>query len=292
MLHEFAPAKLNLYLHITGRQPNGYHDLDSLVAFAGIGDDIHIQPADHFSFIVEGPQAGPLRHQPEASNLVVKAAHSLAALTGKKLDVQLTLIKNLPVASGIGGGSSDAAAALRSLARYWNIPLNDPRLIEAAAQHGQDVPVCLKIQNNYMTATGTREAHALPYADIVLINPLLELPTPAVYASYRNGGYGFIASAPFKRIPTDLAELVTYLKERENSLFRPACDLCPEIKTVIKALEQSGSLLARMSGSGATCFGLYPDAKTASDARNAVLKIYPGWWIEKSSIPYLGTASI
>ena len=144
MLTVFAPAKLNLYLHITGRRADGYHDLDSLVAFAGVGDEIVLEDAPRFDFIIEGPQAAHLKGESSDDNLVVKAVKSLAALVDKPLNVKMTLIKNLPVASGIGGGSSDAAAALRALAQHWKIPPSDPRLFEAAAQHGQDVPVCLQ----------------------------------------------------------------------------------------------------------------------------------------------------
>ena len=158
LIHEFAPAKLNLYLHITGRRPDGYHDLDSLVAFASIGDDLTLRPAGVFAFELTGPQAGALAREDQSNNLVVKAAQSLAALTGHELNAHLILTKNLPVASGIGGGSSDAAAALRALARHWGLAKDDPRILEAAVQHGQDVPVCVKVECNYMTATGVAPA--------------------------------------------------------------------------------------------------------------------------------------
>jgi len=287
MLHEFAPAKLNLYLHITGRQPTGYHDLDSLVAFANIGDDIRLEPSSHFSFVVEGPQAPLLHAQPTTDNLVVKAASSFAALVGKPLNVKITLVKNLPVASGIGGGSSDAAAALRILAHYWNIPLNDDRLLQAARQHGQDVPVCLILQNNYITATGSQKAQALPLSNIVLINPNKALATPAVYEEYRKGSYGFRAEAPFTKAPQDLETFVALLKERDNSLFLPACHLLPEIGHIIKDLKQSGSLLARMSGSGATCFGIYPNEEMALHAAHSLSNQHADWWIRAGYIPYL-----
>ena len=288
MLHEFAPAKLNLYLHITGRRPDGYHDLDSLVAFAGIGDEVQLEPAAAFSFTIEGPQAFALTGHPPDGNLVVKAAHSLAALTGNPLNVKLTLFKNLPVASGIGGGSSDAAAALRVLARYWNIGPDDPRLRMAAAEHGQDVPVCLIPENNYITATGTRPAAALPLMHIVLVNPNRGLPTPAVYKMYREQKYSFSAGAQFKESPRDAIELIAGLAARHNDLYQSACDLMPEIKDIIAAIERSGSLLARMSGSGATCFGLYADAENAASAASEISSLHKGWWVASSIIPYNG----
>ena len=281
----FAPAKLNLYLHITGRRADGYHDLDSLVAFAGIGDEIRLEPSPEFQFVLEGPQAALLRHEPVDGNLVVKAAQSLARLCGKPLDVKLTLVKNLPVASGIGGGSSDAAAALRALAQHWGLAPDDPRLFTAAAEHGQDVPVCLKIENNYITAEGTIPAPALPRVGVVLVNPNKALPTPAVYKEFRTGGYGFSPLARLAVIPRDAAALIVALKARGNDLYAPALRLMPEIGAIIKALEQTdGCLLARMSGSGATCFGFFVDEHEAQHAAIILRSQYPGWWIAASQL--------
>ena len=162
VLHAFAPAKLNLTLHITGRRADGYHDLDSLVTFATIGDTVTLEPADSFTFVLDGPQAVHLRDEPADNNLIVKAATSLAEKIGKPLNVRLTLTKHLPVASGIGGGSSDAAAALRLLAQHWGLRADDPRVIAAAVAYGQDVPVCLRIVNSTITAEGTAPAPDLP----------------------------------------------------------------------------------------------------------------------------------
>lgn len=290
MLYEFAPAKLNLYLHITGRQADGYHDLDSLVAFAGVGDEIRFAPpleSDHaFLFAIEGPQAAFLNGADFNDNLVVKAAHCLAALVGKKLSGSLTLVKNLPVASGIGGGSSDAAATLRLLAKYWGISLNDPRLSEAAAQHGQDVPVCLSITNTYMTASGTAPAPELPYADIVLVNPLQGLATPKVYQTYREGTQGFSNKAHLTKAPQNLADFVGMLKERHNDLQSAAMMNMPDICQILDALNASKDcLLARMSGSGATCFGIYGDRNAARAAAAHLLHHHPDWWVVPSYIP-------
>jgi 4-diphosphocytidyl-2-C-methyl-D-erythritol kinase len=285
LIHEFAPAKLNLYLHITGRRADGYHDLDSLVAFATIGDVVVLTPAPEFSFKIEGKQAAALAHETHADNLVVKAARSLAELTGNKLDVQLSLIKKLPVASGIGGGSSDAAAALRALARHWGLAADDPHLAEAAARHGQDVPVCLKIENNYMTATGVAPAPKLPRTDIVLINPGIGLPTPDVYREYRKSGHAF---SPLSRLPSQPAtakDLAVALKRRSNDLYKPACNLMPPIIQIISALEETSQcMLARMSGSGATCFGLYEDGNSAAEAAKKIQASQPSWWVEAGTI--------
>src|SRR5580658_8303462 len=177
MLREFAPAKINLYLHITGRRPDGYHILDSLAVFAGVGDELLLEPAPRFDFLVEGPQAALLKKEPIEANLVVRAAKMLAEKTGKLLDLRLTLIKNLPVASGIGGGSSDAAAALRLLAAHWGLAPGDPVPAQVAAACGQDVLVCFSPDSCYMTAEGPVPAPELPYTNIVLVNPGKALST-------------------------------------------------------------------------------------------------------------------
>lgn len=286
MLHEFAPAKLNLYLHVTGRRADGYHDLDSLVAFAGIGDELRLEPAPHFSFVIEGPQAPALEGHPPDNNLVVKAAHALAELVHKPLALKLTLVKILPVASGIGGGSSDAAAALRLLARYWGLKPNDQRLTEAALPLGQDVPVCLTIENNYITTTGTSAAPPLPKVGVVLVNPNKALPTPAVYATYRDAGYPFSPKAQLTDAPANQPSLIAALLTRGNDLYRPACDLMPEIKEIVRALDRSGSLLARMSGSGATCFGLYDSEATAQKVAGLLKAHNPTWWVMASTLPW------
>lgn len=284
----FAPAKLNLYLHITGRRADDYHDLDSLVAFAGVGDEVRLVPAKEFQFVLEGPQAALLKNEPADGNLVVRAAQSLARLVGKPLDVKITLVKRLPVASGIGGGSSDAAAALRALAEHWSLSPDDPRLVTAAAEHGQDVPVCLKIENNYITAEGTISAPALPRAGVVLVNPNKALPTPAVYKEFRAGGYPFSPLARLTETPRDVPALIAELKKRGNDLYKPALKLMPEIGDIISALETAnGCLLARMSGSGATCFGLFADGTRAKAAAEILQVKHSGWWIEASVLPFV-----
>lgn len=284
-IHQFAPAKLNLYLHITGRRPDGYHDLDSLVAFANIGDDIYLRTADAFSFSVEGPQAAMLKHGDDSENLVVAAAQSLAELTGRDLNVALTLVKNLPVASGIGGGSSDAAAVLRALAQYWGLAPDDARLAAAASRHGQDVPVCLNIENCAMTATGVAQAPSLPRAAVVLVNPGKGLSTPDVYREYKNGGDAFSPLSRLEKAPATVAELVAALKLRGNALYAPAYRLMPEVGAIIAALESSSHcLLARMSGSGATCFGIYAGDAAAKAAAAQIRSAHPSWWIEAGAI--------
>ena len=280
MIREFAPAKINLYLHITGRRPDGYHMLDSLVSFAGAGDEIRLEPAPRFDFIIDGPQAGALKKEPADKNLVVRAAQALAELTGKSPDVRLTLIKNLPVASGIGGGSSDAAAALRVLALHWGIAADDTRLHEAAADCGQDVLDCLKAEKTYITADGTAPGTSLPLCHTVLVNPGKALATADVYQACRECSRFFKSGASFEETPEDPAQLAVMLKARHNDLAAPALRLMPEIKDVLDALDGSADcLLARMSGSGATCFGLFSSRDSARRAAAVILEAHPGWWV-------------
>ena len=288
MLIEFAPAKINLYLHVTGRREDGFHNLDSLVAFAGVGDQIRLEPAPQFSFTVNGPQAAALADHPVEDNLAFKAAHTLAELTGKPLDVAITLTKNLPVAAGIGGGSSDAAAVLRVLARHWGMSPDEGTIFKAGAKHGQDVPVCLKIVNNYMTAEGTLPAqHDLPRVALVLVNPNQALPTPAVFCAFKESGASFITPARLTKEPVDVADLVDQLKQRTNSLYNAACQIMPDVGIIKSVLESaSGCLLARMSGSGATCFGLFDSDDSAQIAARQIKTQTPSWWVIATYLPY------
>ena len=284
LLHEFAPAKLNLYLHVTGRKEDGYHELDSLVAFASIGDEVALRKAKGFRFEVTGAQAGVLA-QDDEENLVVKAAQFLAQIIGHELDTHIVLAKKLPIASGIGGGSSDAAAALRLLALHWNLAQDDPRLMQVARRLGQDVGVCLRVENKYMTALGVLPADKLPRADIVLINPGKGLATPAVFKAYKESSGFFSPLSRLQKTPENLDELIAALKERTNDLYAPACRLMPEIAEIISVLEATPEcLLARMSGSGATCFGIYADAAAAHSAAAQIRAVRPRWWVETGVI--------
>ncbi|HUY68217.1 MAG TPA: 4-(cytidine 5'-diphospho)-2-C-methyl-D-erythritol kinase [Alphaproteobacteria bacterium] len=286
MLRQPAPAKLNLYLHVTGRRGDGYHELDSLVAFAGVGDEITLEPASSFSFALEGPRAEALRKEPADNNLAVRAARTLAELTGKELGVTLTLTKNLPVASGIGGGSADAAAALRALAIHWGLDAGDPRLYQAANTHGQDIAACLDGDTLYLTPGGTESGPELPHTDIVLVNPGKGLATADVYKAFRQSGAPFSPEARFESYPKDAAALAAMLRQRHNDLAAPAMKLMPGIAAILKVLAASAEcLFAAMSGSGATCFGLYPDRSHARQAAAQILTAHPDWWVIQSHIP-------
>jgi 4-diphosphocytidyl-2-C-methyl-D-erythritol kinase len=273
----FAAAKVNLYLHVLGRGADGYHLVDSLVAFADIGDRITARPARTMSLEVSGPEAASLRPVGE-DNLVLRAARLLADHTGVAADAALRLEKNLPVAAGIGGGSSDAAATLLALRELWQVGISDETLCELGAKLGADVPACLYRRGVWVGGIGERldPAGMLPEAGILLANPRKPLPTAAVFAA-RRGAFG--DAARFARMPSDAAGLADALTLRRNDLTEAAIGLVPEIGAVLARLGGlPGVLLARMSGSGATCFALFRDRGAAATARAALATAKPLWW--------------
>lgn len=286
MLHTIAPAKLNLYLHVTGRRADGYHMLDSLVGFADVGDRLTLEASDQFSFVLDGPMAGALQDEDQSNNLVVRAVHALGMALNKKPDFKITLTKNLPIASGIGGGSADAAAALRLMAAYWGMAPNAPMLYEIAGSLGQDVPCCLTADSCYFEGIGDRTSFApeLPYCDIVLVNSNESVVTPKIFAA-RKGE--FSAPAPRLHKPLeDVDALVSYLAPLRNDLAAPAMELCLIIKPVLENLEsQEGCLLSRMLGSGATCFGLFADRGMAKQAMSQIHRRHPEWWVVQAHTP-------
>ncbi len=274
-----AQAKINLYLHVVGRRADGFHLLDSLVAFAGVGDVVAARPADSLTLAIDGPFASDLVAAPAGDNLVLRAARALAEAAGTPPRAALALTKSLPVASGIGGGSADAAAALRALARLWGVAIDDAALTRIAAGLGADVPVCLAGRTSFMGGIGEEIAPAppLPRAGMVLVNPRIALPTPAVFKR-REGP--FSPPARFAGAPRDAQTLAALLAGRGNDLTAPARAIVPAIDEVLAALAASpGCLLARLSGSGATCFGLYADADAAQRAAAWIAARSAAWWI-------------
>jgi 4-diphosphocytidyl-2-C-methyl-D-erythritol kinase len=272
-----APAKVNLYLHVVGRRADGYHLLDSLVAFADVHDTVVALEDDKLRLAVSGPFGAALAA--EADNLVLRAARGLAALGGVKPQAKLRLVKRLPVASGIGGGSSDAAAALRALSALWGLRPAADELHRMALGLGADVPVCLGGRAVHMAGIGEvlKSAPRLPPAGIVLVNPGLPLATPPVFKA-RQGPFSAADPLPRGAI-ADARELAALLASRRNDLEAPARTLLPAIGEVLAALAAApGCLLARMSGSGATCFGLFADAIGATVAAAALARAHPGWW--------------
>jgi 4-diphosphocytidyl-2-C-methyl-D-erythritol kinase len=273
----FAAAKVNLYLHVTGRRPDGYHLLDSLVAFADIGDYISVEPAATLTLEIGGPEADGLGEVGD-DNLVLRAARLLADQTGTVAGAALSLEKNLPVAAGIGGGSSDAAAVLRALTELWQLSICEEALCGLGARLGADLPACLHGRAAWLGGIGERiePAPRLPAAGIVLANPRKKLPTAAVFAA-RKGPFGH--PGRFAPMPQDAVGLARALSSRRNDLTEAAIGLVPEIGAVLVRLARlPGALVARMSGSGATCFALFADRGAAEDAGAALAVAEPGWW--------------
>jgi 4-diphosphocytidyl-2-C-methyl-D-erythritol kinase len=265
-LSERAPAKINLYLHVVGRRADGYHLLDSLVVFAGAADILHAEPASDLSLTMTGPFGAALAAEPD--NLVLRAARILA-IPGARLRLE----KNLPVASGIGGGSADAAATLRLLPRLCGIP---PATPAQALSLGADVPVCLASAACRMGGVGEMlaPAPALPPCGIALVNPGVAVATQAVFQR-RTDPFSNAATLPAAwETPASMARDLAALR---NDLEPAAIALCPVITDVLAALRAApGCLLARMSGSGATCFGLFESPAEAEVA--AALCGNHGWW--------------
>ena len=273
-LTEQAPAKVNLFLHVLGRRADGYHLLDSLAVFSEVGDMLRAEPAEALSLTVDGPFAEDLAHEPD--NLVLRAARALAAEAGVTSGGRLELTKYLPVASGIGGGSADAAAALRLLCRLWRIKPDLGVLATLARRLGADVPVCLAGRASRMGGVGEHlePAPALPACGIALVHPGIALATAEVFGA-RSGAWSTRAELPAAW--RDARQMADDLGRQRNDLQPAATALRPVIGEVLSELEAAPEcLLARMSGSGATCFGLFADAAVARRAASGLQR--PGWW--------------
>ncbi|WP_375459794.1 4-(cytidine 5'-diphospho)-2-C-methyl-D-erythritol kinase [uncultured Enterovirga sp.] len=312
-----APAKVNLTLHVLGRRADGYHELESLVVFAGIHDRLTLVPGEELSLVVEGPTAGAAG--PPGANLVIRAARALAERRPGLLAGAFHLTKRLPAAAGIGGGSSDAAGALRLLARLNGLALDHPDVVEAARVTGADIPVCLDPRARMMRGAGEEVGPplALPPLFAVLVNPGVAVPTAGVFKSLGlSPGQMLAAGASFesdlrsapqdeevrgihprphaemragpaqragepRSTDGDVSALFATLAETRNDLEAPALALAPEIGSALARLRATkGCRLARMSGSGATVFGLYDDCRAAARAAKAVRSAEPGWWVK------------
>jgi 4-diphosphocytidyl-2-C-methyl-D-erythritol kinase len=273
---EPAPAKINLCLHVTGRRDDGYHLLSSLVAFADLHDTLVYAPDRALRLTLAGPQAGSLSAEPD--NLVLRAARALAAAHGIEPTGRLTLIKRLPVASGIGGGSADAAAAIRLLTRMWRLDPPVREIADLVLGLGADVPMCLT--GRPALAEGIGDALVpvpeLPPLDLVLVNPRRPVATADVFRT-RTGEFGdAIGTVPHG----GRAVLVDWLCGRRNDLQSAACTLEPAVRAVLDILSaQTGCRLVRMSGSGATCFGIFDDREAAVLAATRVGWRVPSWWV-------------
>jgi 4-diphosphocytidyl-2-C-methyl-D-erythritol kinase len=274
---ERAHAKVNLDLLITGRRADGYHQLDSLVVFVELADRLTFQHRRELTLELGGPFAACL--ESEGDNLVLRAARALAAHLGRGPGARIVLDKQLPLAAGLGGGSADAAATLRGLGRLWQATLAPGELAAMALRLGADVPVCLASRPVRMRGIGEilEPVPGLPRLDLLLVNPGVPVATAAVFAGL---GGRVPEAVPDQDRPLDRADLAGWLARRPNHLEAPARRLAPAIDEVLAALgAQPGCRLARLSGSGATCFGLFADPAGAAAAAAAIAAARPGWWV-------------
>jgi len=279
---ERAPAKINLTLRVLGRRADGYHELESLVAFAGLADTLSLQPADAVSLDISGPFAAACG--PPAGNLVLKAAAALRERVGGLKAGHFRLDKTIPVAGGLGGGSADAAAALRLLARLNGLAVHDPRLADAALAVGADVPVCLDPRPRIMRGIGEKLSPpvGLPRLAAVLVNPGVPLATRDVFAAF--------AGTPKSKdslgvVPRDMDGLIAFLRRHDNDLTEAAIARAPAVAEVLEVLHVlPGLLLARMSGSGPTCFALFASESEVSAAAQHLRTERNDWWVHGGRI--------
>lgn len=272
-----APAKINLFLHVGEKRPDGYHALQSLVAFTEAGDDLAFSAGESLSLTIEGPFGAGLSAGDD--NLVVKAARALSADKG----ASIVLNKNLPVASGIGGGSADCAATLRGLSQLWGLSQDALILQKIGETLGSDVPVCITSRPQWMEGRGEvlTELPSLPGLPIVLVNPGVGVPTGKVFGALKDRR-GVALPLPPRFAGAD--DLIAYLKDTSNDLEAPARIIAPDVNTVLEEIAGEGALLARMSGSGATCFGLFESDETAVRAAATLRKRHPAWWVMASRL--------
>jgi 4-diphosphocytidyl-2-C-methyl-D-erythritol kinase len=277
-----APAKINLTLHVLGRRSDGYHALESLVAFAGTGDSLTLEPGERLSLRIEGRTAGLAGA--DADNLVLRAARLLQERVEGLQVGAFHLVKRLPVAAGIGGGSSDAAAALRLLARVNGFSLDHHAVREAARLTGSDVPVCVEPRARMMVGAGEDIGPALPLPPLfaVLVNPRVAVETPAMFKALglQPGESRCGAPHPALSLGDDASALLAVLRSARNDLQPAAMALQPLIGDALARLQATDGLrVARMSGSGATVFGLYDNSAAAAAAAKRVRRSAPGWWV-------------
>ena len=287
ILRTRAPAKINLTLHVVRRRTDGYHDLESLVAFAGVADALELLPGLPLSLDIDGPTAA-LAGDVE-DNLVMKAAHALSDRVPGLETGAFRLTKRLPVGAGIGGGSSDAAAALRLLAKLNGIHLMDDRLQDAARVTGADVPVCVHPRSRMMRGTGDRLDAHLAFRDLcaVLVNPGVHLETRSVFAGMGLGKGQDTALGDHPEIHDDLdrESFFDALLRARNDMQAAAGRLAPVVPQVLDVLHDApGARLARMSGSGSTCFALFVDRPAARTAAAAIRDRHPHWWVRATGL--------
>ena len=277
-VHVYAPAKINLFLHVGEQRADGYHALESLIAFAEAADRIEVTPASDMSLSLTGPFARALPR--DENNLALKAARALQKAGDVKTGAAISLEKNLPVASGIGGGSADAAAVLRALVLLWGLDWTENDLLAMAAELGSDVPACLLSRACWVEGRGEvlTALPPLPRLSTVLVNPGVALSTATVFGSL-NARTGTGKTRP-DGILEDLWDVIGYLDDAGNDLEAPACRLAPVIQEVLNAFDREpGCAMAAMSGSGSTCFAFCHEHDFARGAAERIAQDHPEWWV-------------
>jgi len=273
-----APAKINLALHVTGQRPDRYHLIESLSVFADVGDEVEVCASDADSFACIGERASPDIAGPD--NLCLRARDALrSAFPGQTgSQVRITLHKRLPVASGVGGGSSDAAATLKLLAAHWRLPADAKTLARIATPLGADLPMCLAAAPLIARGVGDEiePLAEFPALDLVLANPGVAVATPEVFRRLARKHNPPLPPLPARR---DASAVIDWLAATRNDLQPPAIELAAEIPACLDALADSGAIFSRMSGSGATCFGVFADRAAATLAATRILRQHPGWFV-------------
>ncbi|MBN9005485.1 MAG: 4-(cytidine 5'-diphospho)-2-C-methyl-D-erythritol kinase [Rhizobiales bacterium] len=290
VLNETARAKVNLTLRVLGRRTDGFHDLESVVAFADCSDRLTLTRGADLALATSGPRAQECGET--ADNLVLKAARLLGERVANLTAGAFLLDKHLPVAAGIGGGSADAAAALRLLATANGIGIDDPRLIEAARLTGADVPVCVRSEACVMTGVGeSLQPLSLPVMPAVLVNPRVPVATKDVFAALglRSGELHVGVSDMIEAIVwpdagAPAGDWLRMLADGTNDLEAPAIRIQPVIGEVLAALRATGAKLSRMSGSGATCFAIFGSDAAAREAAQAIERDHPQWWVHAGTL--------
>ncbi len=284
LVKELARAKVNLALHITGQREDGYHTLDSLVVFPELGDLVTVKPAPQLSLEVSGEFAEKIQDAP-ANNLVYKAAQMLSEHVPASSSALIRLEKFLPVAAGIGGGSADAAATLRALAKLWGASPSPSDLSKLSLNLGADVPMCLEEKPARIRSIGEviEPVNEFPTGAMVLVNPMIEISTPAIFKALEKKD-----NSPLPEMPAEfenMKALANWLKTCRNDLQKPAISQAAEISEVLDLLaSQPETLLARMSGSGATCFALCETLEAAQKIAAHLHEIRSNWWIKTARI--------
>ena len=276
-----APAKINLDLLITGRREDGYHLLDSIVVFTDIGDELTAEKSDKLSLVISGPYAEDLNDQND--NLILLAARQICEYANIPPHIKFHLNKKMPISSGIGGGSADAAAALKLCIELFSIKIEPEELNKIALELGSDVPVCLINKPVHMTGVGEKisDFDLIDTLHMVLVNPNISVSTPMVFDAYQKSNMAFDTERVFPSGKIHLTLMLDIIKKSGNSLTEATISREPGINEVIKLLSKTEDvLIARMSGSGATCFALYKSNECCLKAAQYMIKRKPDWWVD------------